>query len=57
MNTTVRRPWPQWMLPAIVLAGVLLAQAPLILNPGYFSHDELQWAAFAAQHPGWYFRD
>ena len=57
MNTTVRRPWPQWMLPAMVLAAALLAQVPLILNPGYFSHDELQWAAFAAQHPGWYFRD
>jgi hypothetical protein len=28
---------------AIALAG----QAWLVLNPGYFSHDELQWAAFA----------
>ena len=28
-----------------VFALVLLAQLPLILNPGYFSHDELQWAA------------
>jgi len=25
----------------------LLGQALLIANPGYFSHDELQWAAFA----------
>ena len=34
------------LLPAVsVLAAVLLAQLPLVLNPGYFSHDELQWAA------------
>lgn len=25
----------------------LLAQLPILLNPGYFSHDELQWAARA----------
>ena len=31
---------------AIVLAAFLL-QLPLALNPGYFSHDELQWAYFA----------
>lgn len=30
----------------LALAAVLL-QAPLWLNPGYFSHDELQWAARA----------
>ena len=37
------------LLPALaVLALVLLAQLPLVLNPGYFSHDELQWAARAA---------
>ncbi len=36
-----------WTLAAATLACVLLAQLPLILNPGYFSHDELQWAAFA----------
>ena len=41
------RDWPQWMLLAAVFACVLIAQAPLVLNPGYFSHDELQWAAFA----------
>ena len=27
---------------------LLLLQAPLWLNPGYFSHDELQWAARAS---------
>lgn len=32
-------------VPVFVLA--LLLQLPLILNPGYYSHDELQWAAFA----------
>src|SRR5690606_27760895 len=31
---------------AFVLVG--LAQLPLVSNPGYFSHDELQWAAYAA---------
>jgi len=30
-----------------LLAIALLLQAPLILNPGYYSHDELQWAHFA----------
>lgn len=30
----------------VVLAALLL-QWPLAFNPGYFSHDELQWAAFA----------
>jgi len=30
----------------VVLAALLL-QWPLVFNPGYFSHDELQWAAFA----------
>lgn len=34
--------------PLLAFALVALAQLPLILNPGYFSHDELQWAAFAA---------
>lgn len=35
-------------LPWLALALVALVQLPLLLNPGYFSHDELQWAAFAA---------
>ena len=30
-----------------VFALVLLAQWPLVANPGWFSHDELQWAAAA----------
>ena len=30
-----------------VLLAALLLQLPLALNPGYYSHDELQWAAFA----------
>ncbi|MGN6111926.1 MAG: hypothetical protein ACTHOC_02760 [Luteimonas sp.] len=38
---------------AAQLAGLwllaLLGQCWLIANPGYFSHDELQWAAFAGQ--------
>ena len=32
-------------LPVFALA--LLLQLPLALNPGYYSHDELQWATFA----------
>ena len=32
---------------ACVLLAALILQLPLILNPGYFSHDELQWAALA----------
>ncbi|MUV12959.1 hypothetical protein [Noviluteimonas gilva] len=37
---------------AVALAAFLL-QAPLVLNPGYFSHDELQWAYYATHlgHP------
>ena len=27
--------------------AALLISLPLVLNPGYFSHDELQWLAFA----------
>ncbi len=27
--------------------AALLVSLPLVLNPGYFSHDELQWLAFA----------
>jgi hypothetical protein len=38
------RAWP-WL----AFAVVMLAQLPLVLNPGYFSHDELQWAAHAEQ--------
>jgi hypothetical protein len=37
---------------AIALA-VFLLQAPLVLNPGYFSHDELQWAFFATHLDHW----
>ncbi|HET7925401.1 MAG TPA: hypothetical protein VFL30_10915 [Rhodanobacteraceae bacterium] len=37
----------------VALAALLLAlQLPLILNPGYFSHDELQWWA-RADVPSW----
>ncbi len=50
MQMTVRR-WHAAM-PWLVLLAVLLAQLPLILNPGYFSHDELQWAAAAERGPG-----
>lgn len=39
-----------WLLAVPVL--VLLAQLPLATNPGYFSHDELQWAAYAQARGG-----
>jgi len=35
-----------WLLVVVFMLAVLL-QLPLVLNPGYFSHDELQWAARA----------
>ena len=38
------------MLAVVVLT--VLAQWPLVANPGYFSHDELQWAAAANVAPG-----
>ena len=44
-----RRPGPPGLLPLCAFALVALAQLPLVANPGYFSHDELQWAAFAAE--------
>jgi hypothetical protein len=47
---------PGWSLPTGVFVAVLLAQWPLVFNPGYFSHDELQWAAFATQAPGQFLR-
>ena len=40
------------LAPLLVCALVLLAQLPLILNPGYFSHDELQWAAYSGASGG-----
>lgn len=57
MAADMRGKWPEWTLPVGVFAAVLLAQWALIFNPGYFSHDELQWAAFASQDPGWFLRE
>lgn len=34
--------------PLLLAIAVLLLSWPLLRNPGYFSHDELQWAVFAA---------
>lgn len=36
---------------AVFLLVALVGQAWLLANPGYFSHDELQWAAFAQAGP------
>jgi hypothetical protein len=43
---------PLRAVPLLVLVLAFLAQLALALNPGYFSHDELQWGA-AADVPGW----
>lgn len=43
------RPGPAaWTWLALLAAAGLLLSWPLLRNPGYFSHDELQWAVFAA---------
>jgi len=39
--------------PWLVLLLAFVAQLPLVLNPGYFSHDELQWGARAV-HGEWF---
>lgn len=57
MAADMRGKWPEWTLPVGVFVAVLLAQWPLVFNPGYFSHDELQWAAFAAQAPDSFLHD
>ena len=41
-------PAPRAAHPLAVWLAAFLLQLPLVLNPGYYSHDELQWAAFAA---------
>jgi len=46
MNSREMRRFAHWA-PLAVFALALLGQWPLLANPGYFSHDELQWAAFA----------
>lgn len=40
---------PAGVAALLVFVIAWLGQYLLILNPGYFSHDELQWAAFAEQ--------
>lgn len=54
----MQEPIRRWhaALPFLVFAVVLLAQLPLALNPGYFSHDELQWAAAAERGQGFDWR-
>lgn len=44
MTHRPNRPIPAALLVAL---AALLLQWPLVVNPGYFSHDELQWATFA----------
>ena len=47
-----RPAFPTFAVPLLVLVLACLAQLTLALNPGYFSHDELQWGA-AADVQGW----
>ena len=35
-----------YRLPLLLVVALLL-QLPLIFNPGYYSHDELQWASWS----------
>jgi hypothetical protein len=44
-----------WLLFAAVVATVLVAQGLLIFNPGYMSHDELQWGYYAERFVGGFF--
>ncbi|MFC7301839.1 hypothetical protein [Cognatiluteimonas weifangensis] len=41
--------WLARWAPLVVFALALPGQWLLLANPGYFSHDELQWAAFAGR--------
>lgn len=50
--TVTARPSVSARFAWLVLVAAVLAQSPLIFNPGYFSHDELQWAATANAAPG-----
>ncbi|HEY0505254.1 MAG TPA: hypothetical protein VGD42_17365 [Lysobacter sp.] len=55
MSSIERRRPHAFALAASVFAIAFIAQLPIVLNPGYFSHDELQWAVFAenGQRVGW----
>ncbi|HET6552162.1 MAG TPA: hypothetical protein VFG49_01375 [Dyella sp.] len=52
MDVITNKPWTLFVLAVL---GVLLLQSPLIFNPGYLSHDELQWAYYATHSPGGFF--
>jgi hypothetical protein len=47
MDNQAPKTQPMWRTAVAVSALAFLVQLPLIFNAGYFSHDELQWAAFA----------
>lgn len=53
MGAAPPAPWldriPAGAAASLVLVAAWLGQWLLVFNPGYFSHDELQWAAFAEQ--------
>lgn len=40
--------FPRWQQSLALFGALVLLQMPLWINPGYFSHDELQWGARAA---------
>lgn len=47
MHANERRPMLELALAVGLFTLAFVAQLPLALNPGYFSHDELQWAVYA----------
>ena len=51
-SSAARPESPTALLMLLVFAVALAAQWTLASNPGYLSHDELQWASFAAPAPG-----
>ena len=58
MITAASRPLPRSAQLGMLWLAAFLCQLPLVLNPGYYSHDELQWAAYAhdgLQVPWWDF--
>ncbi|MFY2763117.1 hypothetical protein [Arenimonas sp. MALMAid1274] len=40
-------PMPPWLVLACVMVFAAMVQLRLALNPGYFSHDELQWGVLS----------
>lgn len=46
---------PSWLWFVATMLVVLAVQSPLVANPGYLSHDELQWGYYAERLQGGFF--